>query len=189
VGNALETAEALEMLHGEGPEDLRELTYALGGEMLRAAGIAKSKTQAERMLSRTIVDGSAAHKMAQIVEAQGGDARVVDEPDRLKLARHRQTVSATRQGVVRGIDPLEIGYASMGLGAGRTRAEEAVDGGAGIRLHVRVGDRVRVGDPLATLYSSKKSLLGPAASRTSESFAIGGRRSVHSSRIMETIRR
>jgi pyrimidine-nucleoside phosphorylase len=189
VGNALETAEAFEVLHGGGPEDLCELTYALGGEMLRAAGIAKSKTQAERMLSRTIADGSAAQKMVQIVEAQGGDARVVDEPDRLKLARHRQTVSAARQGVVREIDPLEIGYASMGLGAGRTRAEDAVDSGAGIRLHVRVGDRVRAGDPLATLYSSKKSLLGPAAVRTSASFAIGARRPVRSSRIMETIRR
>ena len=189
VGNALETAEALEVLHGEGPEDLRELTYALGGEMLRSAGLTKSKAQAERLLTQVVANGSAARKMVQIVEAQGGDPRVVDEPDRLKLARHRQTVTASRDGVVTGIDPLETGYASMGLGAGRTRAEDAVDGGAGIRLHVGVGDRVHAGAPLATLYSSKKSLLGPSAGRVLASFSIGKRRPARSSRIMATIRR
>jgi pyrimidine-nucleoside phosphorylase len=189
VGNALETAEALEVLHGEGPEDLQELTYALGAEMLRAAGTTKSKGEAERMLAQAVRNGSAARKMAEIVGAQGGDARVVDEPDRMKLARHRTTVTATGEGFVTEIDPLEVGYASMGLGAGRTRAEDAVDPGAGIRLHVRLGDHVRAGDALATLYSSKKPLLAPAAQRTAASFVLAKRRRSSSGRIIETIRR
>lgn len=189
VGNALETAEALEVLHGEGPEDLQELTYALGAEMLRAAGTTKSKGEAERMLTQAVRNGSAARKMAEIVGAQGGDARVVDEPDRMKLARHRTTVTATGEGFVTEIDPLEVGYASMGLGAGRTRAEDAVDPGAGIRLHVRLGDHVRAGDALATLYSSKKPLLAPAAQRTAASFVLAKRRRSSSGRIIETIRR
>jgi len=189
VGNALETAEALEVLHGEGPEDLQELTYALGAEMLRAAGTTKSKGEAERMLTQAVRNGSAARKMAEIVSAQGGDPRVVDEPDRMKLARHRTTVTATGEGFVTEIDPLEVGYASMGLGAGRTRAEDAVDPGAGIRLHVRLGDHVRAGDALATLYSSKKPLLAPAAQRTAASFVLAKRRRSSSGRIIETIRR
>ncbi|KPK54408.1 MAG: hypothetical protein AMJ63_03305 [Myxococcales bacterium SG8_38_1] len=189
VGNALETAEALEVLHGEGPEDLQELTYALGAEMLRAAGTTKSKGEGERMLAQAVRNGSAARKMAEIVGAQGGDARVVDEPDRMKLARHRTTVTATGEGFVTEIDPLEVGYASMGLGAGRTRAEDAVDPGAGIRLHVRLGDHVRAGDALATLYSSKKPLLAPAAQRTAASFVLAKRRRSSSGRIIETIRR
>jgi thymidine phosphorylase len=127
--------------------------------------------------------------MAEIVSAQGGDPRVVDEPDRMKLARHRTTVTATGEGFVTEIDPLEVGYASMGLGAGRTRAEDAVDPGAGIRLHVRLGDHVRAGDALATLYSSKKPLLAPAAQRTAASFVLAKRRRSSSGRIIETIRR
>jgi pyrimidine-nucleoside phosphorylase len=189
VGNALETAEALEVLHGEGPEDLQELTYALGSEMLRAAGATKSKGAAERMLAQAVRSGRAARKMAEIVGAQGGDARVVDEPDRMKLGRHRTTITAPSEGFVTGIDPLEVGYAAMGLGAGRTQAEDAVDPGAGIRLHVRLGDHVRAGDALATLYSSKKALLDPAAQRTAASFVLGKRLRGTSSRIIETIRR
>lgn len=189
IGNALETIEALEVLHGGGPEDLRELTYALGAEMLRAAGVAKSTAQAHRRLVRAVEDGSAAAKMREVVDAQGGDPRVVDEPNRLKLARHRTTITAPSSGFVTGIDPLELGHASMGLGAGRARAEDEVDPGAGIRLCVCLGDQVRAGDELATLYSSKRSLLAAAATRTAASFRLGKRRRGASSRVIETIRR
>ena len=189
VGNALETIEALEVLHGGGPEDLQELTWALGAEMLQAANAAKSKSSAERKLRQAVRDGSALRKMRDIVEAQEGDPRVVDEPDRLRLARHRTTVAATRSGFVNEIDPLEVGYASMGLGAGRTRAEDAVDPGAGVRLNVQLGDRVRAGDEVATLYSSKRALLAPASERVAAAFRVGARRRTIPSRIIETIRR
>jgi pyrimidine-nucleoside phosphorylase len=189
VGNALETREALEVLHGGGPEDLRELTYALGAEMLRAARVASTKGQAERLLKDVVTNGNAAEKMRQIVEAQGGDPRVVDEPDRMSFGRHRRTVKAESSGVVAAIDPLEVGHASMRLGAGRVRAEDPVDPGAGIELHVRLGDRVRAGDPLATLYTSKKALLDPAAPRTKGAFRFGKRRTAVESRVIATIRR
>jgi pyrimidine-nucleoside phosphorylase len=189
VGNALETVEALEVLQGEGPEDLQELTHSLGAEMLRAAGITKSASSAERMLARALRDGRAARKMEEIVRAQGGDSRVVSEPDRLPLATHRKTLTATHGGFVRAIDALEVGHASMALGAGRTRSEDDVDPGAGIRLHVRIGDRVSVGAPLATLYSSSKSLLQHADARTAAAFSIGRRRQSPSCRVIGTIRR
>jgi pyrimidine-nucleoside phosphorylase len=127
--------------------------------------------------------------MRRIVEAQGGDSCVVDAPDQLAVARHRSTVAATADGYVTNLDPLELGYASMGLGAGRGRAEDAVDPGAGIRLHVQLGDAVRKGDELATLYASQRSLLRPGADRVAASIRIGRRRPAIRSRIIETIRR
>jgi pyrimidine-nucleoside phosphorylase len=189
VGNALETAEALEVLHGGGPDDLRELTEALGTEMLRAAGLARSRAEAVRRMRGVIESGAAADKMRQIVSAQGGDPLVVDDPSRLPLARHRQTITAQASGFVTGIDPLELGYVSMALGAGRTRAEQPVDAGAGLRLHVQLGDRISAGDPLATLYSSRRTLVATHAERTRDSFVIGRGRSAPRSRIIGTIRR
>jgi pyrimidine-nucleoside phosphorylase len=189
IGNALETAEALEILHGEGPDDLRELTYALAVEMLRAAGVAKTKAQALHRIERAVADGMALQKMRQIVEAQGGDPRVVDAPSKLAVATHRSTVNASADGYVTHIDPLELGYASMRLGAGRTRAEDAVDPGAGIRLHVQLGDEVATGDEIATLYASDRGLLRSGRAQVTGAFRIGKRRPPAPSRIIATIRR
>ena len=189
IGNALETTEALEVLHDEGPADLRQLTYELGAEMLRAAGVAKTKAQALRQAERAVTDGSALTKMRQVVEAQGGDPRVVDEPDRLALGRSRAVCVSASDGYVTNIDPLELGYASMGLGAGRQRTEDEVDPGAGVRLHVQVGDRVEAGDELATLYTSKRARLGTTKDRVAASFRVGKRRPPVRSRVIETIRR
>ena len=189
IGNALETTEAIEILHGRGPDDLRELTYALAAEMLRAAGVAKTKSQAIRRIELAVMDGTALRRMRDIVKAQGGDPRVVDTPSALTVARHRKTVTASTDGYVTGIDPLELGYVSMGLGAGRSRAEEAVDPGAGIRLHVQLGDEVRAGDELATLYTSERARLPLGADRVSTAFRIGKRRPPARRRVIETIRR
>ncbi|MGB8331141.1 MAG: thymidine phosphorylase [Polyangiales bacterium] len=188
TGNALETAEALELLHGEGPDDLRELTYELAGEMLRAAGVAKTKAQALRRIERVVTDGSALRKMRQVVAAQGGDPRVVEAPDRLRLARHRSLIRAPADGYVTDIDPLQLGHASMGLGAGRTRADDPVDSGAGVRLHVQLGDQVHAGEDLATLYTSKRELLEAGAERVAQSIRIGKRRPPRRNRLIATIR-
>lgn len=176
IGNALETAEALDVLHGGGPDDLRELTFELGAEMLRAGGVTRSRAQADRRVRAAVADGRALEKMREIVRAQGGDPAVVDEPDRLKLARHRRVVRAPTDGFVTDIDPLELGLVSVGLGAGRATTEDSVDPGAGIALHAKVGDRVRAGDPLATLYTSTRARLTPAVGRTAGAFRQGRRR-------------
>ena len=189
VGNALETAEAFEVLHGNGPEDLQELTYALGAEMLRAGGVATTRVQAARMMKRAVNSGAALEKMRRVVRAQGGDARVVDEPDRLPLARYHKVVKASAAGFITEIDALELGYASMGLGAGRIRAEDGVDPGAGVRLHVGIGDRVHVGAKIATVYASKRGLVDRGAERVSSSVRTGKRPITKGSRILATIRR
>lgn len=189
IGNSLEAVEALEVLHDGGPEDLRVITFALGAEMLRTAGLTKSKAEALRRQEAVLRDGTALTKMRAVVGAQGGDVRVVDEPDRLRVARHRVTVTAPKAGYIREIDPLELGYASMGLGAGRTRAEDPVDPGAGIRLLVRRGDRVGAGQELATLYTSKRARLEGGAERVRTCFEIGKTKPQPRDRIIETIRR
>lgn len=189
VGNALETAEAFEVLHGQGPEDLQELTYALGSEMLRAGGLARTRTQATRLMKRAIETGAALDKMRQVVRAQGGDPRTVDEPDRLPLARHRKIINARKAGFITDVDAMEVGYASMGLGAGRIRAEQDVDPGAGVRLAARVGDQVRAGDEIATVYASKRALLDDGADRVSASFQLGKHAPARRSRILAEVRK
>ena len=189
VGNALETAEALEVLHGAGPDDLREITLALGAEMLRMGGVAKKEAQAMRQLELALKNGTALAKMREVVAAQGGDVRMVDEPDRLPLSKHEKVVLAPADGFVTDIDPLEIGHASMRLGAGRARAEDDVDPGAGARLHCRLGDEVREGDTLATVYASSRALIDGSIDRVASAFRIGARRSPERSRIVDVVRR
>jgi thymidine phosphorylase len=157
--------------------------------MLRAAGVVKTKSQALRRIEQEVADGAALEKMREIVEAQGGDPRVVDAPDQLAVARHHATITAATDGYLTDLEPLELGYASMGLGAGRSRAEDAVDPGAGIRLHVQLGDRVRKGDGLATLYTSERARLRVATDRVTSAFRIGKRRPPVRNRLIETIRR
>lgn len=189
IGNGLETAEAIEVLHGRGPDDLCEVTWALGAEMLLAGGLVRTRAQGERRLTKAVKDGSATQKLKQIVEAQGGDPRVVDEPDRLTPSRHSATLAAPRSGFVRALDPLELGLVSMGLGAGRTRADQDVDPGAGLLLHAAVGDRVERDRPLATLYTSKRAWLEPAVARAAGAIEIGKSRKASIPRLLGRIQR
>ncbi len=189
IGNGLETAEALEVLHGRGPSDLVELTYALGAEMLRLGGVAKNRAEAQRRLERAVDEGRALQKMRAIVDAQGGDPRVVDEPDRLALSEHRGKVVSNADGYVTDLDPLELGYVAMALGAGRARSEDTVDPGAGIRLHVQRGDRVRKGETLAVLYGSERARIAPGKRRAAGAFRIGKRRPAARDRLIDVIRR
>lgn len=189
IGNALETAEALEVLHGRGPSDLNELTYELGAEMLRLGGLAKTHAAAVKLIDKAVRDRAGLSKMREIVEAQGGDPRVVDEPDRLALSRHRGEVVAKTGGYVTDLDPLALGYVSMALGAGRIRAEDSVDPGAGVRLHVRVGDRVQKGDSIATLHGSDRSSLSASMLRAQDAIRIGKRRRPARDRVIDAVRR
>ncbi|MEM7138545.1 MAG: thymidine phosphorylase [Myxococcota bacterium] len=189
VGNAIETAEALDVLHGRGPDDVTEVTFALGAEMLRSAGIAKSEASARRRLESAVANGDALAKMRELVRAQGGDPRVVDEPDRLPKAKYRAKVAASQSGYVRDIDAQEVGRASMRLGAGRTRAEDAVDPSAGVLLHAQRGDQVESGQPLATLYAAKRSLLAQVRGQVLDAITIGRSKPRKRPRIIETLRR
>ncbi|WP_201408900.1 thymidine phosphorylase, partial [Mycobacterium paraintracellulare] len=142
VGNALEVAESLEVLAGGGPPDVVELTLRLASEMLELAGV-DGRDPAE-----TLRDGTAMDRFRQLVAAQGGDLSVP-----LPIARHAETVTATRGGTMGDIDAMAVGLAAWRLGAGRSRPGDRVQFGAGIRLHRRPGEPVTAGEPLFTLYT------------------------------------
>jgi pyrimidine-nucleoside phosphorylase len=152
VGNANETREALEVLHGKGPADLVECTLVLGAEMLVLGGKAKDVAEATRKLEEAIASGAAVRVMEKMVEAQGGDARVVADPSRLETAKEVVEVRASRTGFIAGIDALAVGLTGVAMGAGRTRADQAVDPAVGIELDAKPGDAVKVGQVLARVF-------------------------------------
>ncbi len=158
VGNAVEVHESIEVLRGGGPLDSRELTVALGGEMLVLAGIASDAGDGRARIARVLDDGSALDLFLKVVEAQGGDPRVVDAPEQvLPRAEKRIPVAAVETGTVRALAAREIGMAALVLGAGRRRVADVVDPSAGVAIAAHVGERIDRGQPVAFLLTSSAS--------------------------------
>ncbi|MGN0166845.1 MAG: pyrimidine-nucleoside phosphorylase [Acetatifactor sp.] len=154
VGNALEVREAIDTLNGKGPADFMELCLTLGAQMLIAGGKAKDKEEAEEKLRQVIRDGSALKKLAEFVEAQGGDAGAVYEPERLPAADIQKPVLSPKEGYVSRIECDEVGICSLLLGGGRETKESEIDLSVGLVLQKKVGDYVKAGEPLAILYAN-----------------------------------
>jgi pyrimidine-nucleoside phosphorylase len=152
-GNALEVEEAIEGLRGEGPEDLMEVTFALGVEMLLLVGAAKNANDARRRLEETITSGKALAKFAEVIEAQGGNPAVVDDPAALPQAAQVEVFRAARDGVIVRVEPRRIGQAIVELGGGRRTIEEEVDPSVGFVIPARPGQQVRAGEPLASVFA------------------------------------
>jgi pyrimidine-nucleoside phosphorylase len=172
VGNAIETREAIAVLRGGGPPDLVECTVALGVEMLLAGNVATTADEARAQLESALADGRGARVCERMIEAQGGDPRVVERPELLALAEATVEVPAPRRGVVGAIDALEIGLTSVALGAGRTRADQAVDHAVGIELCRKPGDPVEEAEPLARLYLRPGQASEQALERVARAFTI-----------------
>jgi len=176
VGNAVEVRESIDVLRGGGPPDVRELTLRLGVEMLllgRAPGVDGDARRARERLEAAIADGSAARRFAELIEAQGGDARVVDDPGRLPQPRRRREVRADRSGNLAALDAELVGLSAVELGAGRSRKEDSVDPAAGLLLRKRVGDPVRQGEVLAELHADSEARLDAGEARFRAAVAIG----------------
>jgi pyrimidine-nucleoside phosphorylase len=156
VGNSLEVAEAIATLRGDGPPDLVALTRIAGVEMLLLGGKARDRTAALRRIDRAIADGSGLAKLRELVVAQGGDPRMVDDPGRLPSAPRVETLRAARTAYVRRIAADEVGLASVRLGAGRETKGQAIDHRTGIVLHAKVGARVERGAAFADVHHSGK---------------------------------
>jgi len=172
VGNAVETREALDVLAGGGPPDVIECTLRLGAEMLRLAGVAKDEATALASLKGAISSGQAARKAERMIEAQGGDPRVVSDRSRLAVAREEIVVESPRDGYVAQVDALTIGLAAVAMGAGRTRADQAVDHAVGIFIEKKPGAHVARGEPLARLRVRDASSSRLIAERVTMAFAI-----------------
>ncbi len=154
VGNSLEVKEAILALNGLGPKDLMEVVYALGAEMVLAAGKADTKEGAEELLKQTIQKKTALDKLAEFVEAQGGERRYVYQPELLPAAGVLMQVINTEAGYVGGIQAEEIGLASLILGGGRVTKDSPIDLSVGILLHKKRGQAVQPGEALATVYAN-----------------------------------
>jgi pyrimidine-nucleoside phosphorylase len=171
VGNALEVGEAIEVLRGGGPADLRELALTLAGWMI-ALGVASPDAGAGReKAAARLADGSALERFRMMVEAQGGDARCVDGR-RLPRAPARQELRAAEDGWVSAIDAREVGFTAVGLGAGRDRPGAEVDPSVGIVLMRRVGDPVAPGDLLAEVHARSPAEAARALERLRAAYRI-----------------
>ena len=171
VGNALEVAEAMDVLQGKGPADLREVSLALAADMLRLIGRGDF-AECQRLAAEAIENGSAFRAFSAMVEAQGGDAASLADPTKLPQAAFHREVRAERDGFIVHMDAERIGQAACLLGAGRETKESAIDHAAGIRLVKKTGDAVKAGEVIAELHANDESLLAPAASRYLSALAI-----------------
>ena len=173
VGNALEVIEAVEMLQGKAPADYTEITLALTAEMLVLGGKAASEAEARVLLQRAVADGSAFEKFKQIVAAQGGDPRAIDDFTRLPRASATAEVLAARDGFVTAIHSEAVGLAAVALGAGRARTDSRIDPAVGFTLRRKVGDPVRQGESLATIHYNDPSVLEDVRARMLGAYALG----------------
>jgi pyrimidine-nucleoside phosphorylase len=173
VGNALEVIESLEVLKGRGPAELIDLSIELSARMLLLAGLAVDRPDAERRVRQAITSGGALARFQSIVESQGGDPRVVDDYGRLPTATGRQLVPAPRAGCITRLDAELIGRASVALGAGRNRVDDAVDPAVGITVVAGIGHRVARGDAVLTLHYRTEDRLAAALPLARSAIHVG----------------
>ena len=173
VGNALEVIECLEVLKGHGAADLVDCSIELTLRMLVLGKVASDRDDAEQRVRAAIASGAALERFRRIIEGQGGDPRVVDDYSLLPTAPSRQFVTATRAGYVARLDAELIGRASVMLGAGRDRVEDAVDPAVGIIILAKPGRQVSAGEPILELHYREQAKLDAALTLTSRAVTIG----------------
>ena len=156
VGNSLEVKEAIESLHGRGPKDLMELCYTSGSIMLVQAKIAKNRAEGRRMLEEVIENGQAFEKLVAMVEAQHGDVSYILHPELFEMSKNIIELRSKKDGYIKEINALNIGENAMRLGAGRATIDDVIDMSAGVVLAHKIGDQVKKGDLLATIYTNKE---------------------------------
>jgi pyrimidine-nucleoside phosphorylase len=157
IGNALEVVEAIDVLRGGGPSDLRDLCLELAGWMLHMGGASKTVDEGKQRSVELIASGKAREKFRHMIELQGGDPRVVDVPELLPHAQHTMQVMSPRDGYLASMQCEQIGSACVILGGGRERKEDSVDPAVGIALHKKVGDHVSNGEPIATIHYNSQA--------------------------------
>jgi pyrimidine-nucleoside phosphorylase len=173
VGNALEVLESIDTLRGCGPTDLETLAVALAARMVLLGGAAASLDEAETKVRAALSSGSGLEKLRQVIAHQGGDPRAIDDRGRLPRAPHQLLVRAERPGYVIDIHAELVGRASMALGAGRDRIEDAVNPGVGVVVQARPGELVKAGEALAEVHYRTQARLGEAMMLLRKAWRIG----------------
>ena len=173
VGNALEVVEVIDVLRGEGPNDLRDLCHELAAWMFLLGDRVHTIDEGKQLSEKLIRSGEALNKFREMVKLQDGDARAIDDPARLPQAKSKVEVLSSRAGYVQSIQCEHAGTACVILGGGRERKEDSVDPAVGFVLHKKVGDGVASGEPLCTIHYNSEALAARAKTLLLESFTIG----------------
>jgi len=173
IGNASEIAESVEVLRGGGPDDLTEITYRLGEDMLLMGGITDDRDDARSRLEKAVSSGAAFEKLIEVVVAQDGDPSVLEDTTLLARAPNETVYAAPRSGFVTGCDALDLGVAALRLGAGREKKEDLIDPGVGITVPVSLGDPIEEGQPLAILNWADEGRRDVALRLVERAFEIG----------------
>ena len=161
VGNSLEVTEAVHVLEGRGPEDLREISLTLASEMLRLA--TGEKRESAMLRCRTaLADGSAKRKLCEMVATQNGDVSYIENPEKFRKSDMVAKIISPRDGWISHMNAEKIGMASSVLGAGREKKGDAIDHSAGIVLSKKTGEFVKCGEPLCELYTNRPESLEEA---------------------------
>jgi pyrimidine-nucleoside phosphorylase len=177
IGNALEVRECIEIMNGSArADDLMEVTLALSAEMLLMAGAAKNVADATQMLQKKLANGEALQKFAEMITAQGGDARVCEDVKRLPVARQTRPITATKSGFVQSIECDQIGYAVIALGGGRKVAADKVDLVVGFEQPKKTGDAVRAGEPLMMMHYNDETRAAEAERMVQDAYKIEDKR-------------
>jgi len=173
AGHANEIVECIEVLNGGGPADVRELSVELSAWMFYLGQKTKSVAEGRKLAERMISSGEAREKFKQCIRLQGGDERVIDEPDSLPKAASDVLVTSNAGGVLVATNCEQFGIALAMLGGGRETKEDRIDHAVGLEFHKRIGDRVEKGEPLATIHYNSDAKLAEAKRMVAESFVIG----------------
>jgi thymidine phosphorylase len=173
VGNTNEIRESIAVLRNEGPDDLTEITMALGAEMLMLAGVSGTAANARARLAEAVATGQALELFAAVIAAQDGDPNVIDDPSLLPDAPYTFELASDRTGVVTKCDALAVGVAAMRLGAGRAHKEASIDASVGIDVLRKVSEEVQAGDPLALIHYREDGRLGDAMRYLKGAWEVG----------------
>lgn len=172
IGNWFEMKESVLGLQGKGPDDLMEVTYALGAEILRMAQPDLTQEVAIGMQQKTVADGSAFEKLLKIVELQNGDPKILENMEAYPEAKFSKTVHVKQSGYLAQINTMALGFAGIQLGAGRRVISDEIDYSSGMYIQKKLGEKVETGDEVLTLHSNNETVLQEVVDQISQAFTV-----------------
>ncbi len=172
IGNSLEVMEAIDILKGEGPTDVRELTFKLASSMLLLAEIVSDVDRSFDMLNNAIKSGKALEKFAELIECQSGNPRILEDKSILPIAPYCTSVFSPRNGIVHAIDTKKFGLIVINLGGGRNKKDDKIDYGVGLLIFKKIGDSVIQDEPIAKIYANTKSAAEQAVKELFKAYQI-----------------
>jgi pyrimidine-nucleoside phosphorylase len=187
VGTSLEIKEAIKLLKGDGPEDMKELVLKLGMEIVRLAGVAGSTLSAKQTVQRHLADGSALAKFKELVKAQGGDTSYIDNPDKFVQAKHIRKLPAPKRGYVHTINAAMVARGVHLLGAGKENAHDKIDYAVGVSEIKKVGTQVKQGEPLVMIHYNDEAKLEQALEYFKNAFRLAPKRPTPPPLIVERV--